>query len=160
MMANRLELDMRISMCWSLALAIGALLLAGCAQPGSPSTPIQEPMPSATKTPTPSPTHVLRPTPNSTATPDPNRTSTPYPTATPTPTTTPDFDITYQRRTPFVPLDNPALLSIDEATYLSEDDLVLGLAWGDEQRAYPVRMVRFHHLVNDTISGRPFLITY
>ena len=162
--------EMRISMRGSFALAIGALLLAGCAEPGSTSTPIQEPVPSATKSPASSPSHVLTPSPSRTATPDPNRPSTPYPTATTvpaegsmrtaTPTTTPDSEISYQRRTPFVPLDNPALLSVDEATYLSEDDLVLGLEWGGVQHAYPVRMVRFHHIVNDTISGRPFLVTY
>ena len=59
-----------------------------------------------------------------------------------------------------MPLDSPALLSAGDATYLTDEDLVLGLEWGEETHAYPVRMVRFHHIVNDTIAGRPFLITY
>ena len=71
-----------------------------------------------------------------------------------------DVEISYDRRTPFVPLDNPALLSGEEADYLQDDDLVLGLEWENVTHAYPVRMLRFHHVVNDTIAGRPFLITY
>ena len=64
------------------------------------------------------------------------------------------------QRTPFVPLDNPALLTASDAVYLEDDDLVLGLVWEGEARAYPIRMVTFHHIVNDTIAGRPFLVTY
>ena len=92
----------------------------------------------------------------------PQPTPTPKPTSSPTPTldATPEVDTTYQRRTPFVPLDNPGLLSADRGTYLLNDDLVLGLEWGGEARAYPVRMLRFHHIVNDTVAGRPLLITY
>ena len=71
-----------------------------------------------------------------------------------------DVIISYDRRTPFVPLDNPQLLQGYEASYLDDDDLVLGLEWNGVTHAYPVRMLRFHHIVNDTIAGRPFLITY
>ena len=46
-------------------------------------------------------------------------------------------------------LDNPELPSAESATYLPNDDLVLGLVWGGEARAYPVRMLWFHHIVND-----------
>ena len=81
-------------------------------------------------------------------------------TATVAPTSTPDTDVSYSRRTPFVPLDNPALLSKEDATYLNDDELVLGMEWGNEARAYPVRMLKFHHIVNDNIGGRSFLITY
>ena len=60
----------------------------------------------------------------------------------------------------FVPLDNPALLSADEATYLDDDELILGVEWAGGVRAYPLRMLRFHHVVNDTVGGKPLLITY
>ena len=81
-------------------------------------------------------------------------------TATAAPRSTPDPDASYSRRTPFVPLDNPALLSVEGATYLRDDELVLGMEWGNEARAYPVSMLTYHHIVNDTVGGRPFLITY
>ena len=66
----------------------------------------------------------------------------------------------YSRRTPFVPLDNPVLLDESDATYLGDDDLILGLSWNGTSRAYPIRMLTFHHIVNDTIDGKPFLITF
>ena len=77
------------------------------------------------------------PIPTATPIPTPSSTPTPTPTATATPRPTPDYDPS-RRRTPFVPLDNPKLLSIEEATYLPDDDLILGLEWGGEARAYPV----------------------
>ena len=91
----------------------------------------------------------------------------PVPTVLPPPTSEPtaqarlaETDETYQRNTPFVPLDNPVLLTAQEATYLPDDDLVLGLEWQGEARAYPIRMLRYHHIVNDTVAGQPLLITY
>ena len=46
------------------------------------------------------------------------------------------------------------------ADYLPAEDLILGLQLLGEARAYPVRMLTYHHIVNDTVSGRPVLITY
>ena len=60
----------------------------------------------------------------------------------------------------FVALDNPLILSPAEATYLSPADAVLGLAWSGEARAYPLRMVYWHHIVNDMVGGSPALVTY
>jgi hypothetical protein len=59
-----------------------------------------------------------------------------------------------------VPLDNPVFLTVEEASYLADDDLVLGLEWQGAARAYPIAMVTFHHVVNDIIGGTPLLITY
>ena len=69
-------------------------------------------------------------------------------------------DRPYGRRTPFVPLDNPSVLRASEASFLEDEDLVLGLNWEGVSRAYPIRMITFHHIVNDTLAGRPFLVTY
>ena len=60
----------------------------------------------------------------------------------------------------FVPLDNPSFLAAHEAMYLGDEELVLGVEWAGEVRAYPVRMLRFHHIVNDTVDGEPLLVTY
>jgi hypothetical protein len=86
-------------------------------------------------------------------------TPTQSPTATPTAqsaTGAPDFP----RQTPFVPLDDPVFLPAVKATYLGDDDLVLGLDWMGSERAYPIRMIRFHHIVNDSVNGDPVLVTY
>jgi hypothetical protein len=59
-----------------------------------------------------------------------------------------------------VPLDQPVFLAASESGYLPRGDLVLGLEWLGEARAYPIRMLTYHHIVNDTVAGRPLLITY
>lgn len=66
----------------------------------------------------------------------------------------------YGRRSPFVPLDNPEFVTAGQASYLSDDELVLGLYVEGEARAYPVRTVFYHHIVNDWVGGRPILVTY
>ena len=150
--------------------------------PGQTPTSTHTPAPEAdTPLPTFTPTGVPSQTPTSTQTPAPEA-DTPLPTFTPagvpsqTPTSTqmpaPDpspsivpsvaseVGVTYNRRTPYVPLDNPLLLPADAADYLDDDDLILGLEWEGKVHAYPVRMVTFHHIVNDTLAGKPFVITY
>ena len=65
-----------------------------------------------------------------------------------------------RRTTPFVPLDNPIMISASNAEYLSDEDIILGLNLAGQARAYPIRMVQYHHIVNDTVAGRPVLVTY
>ena len=60
----------------------------------------------------------------------------------------------------FVPLDNPEFLAADEDQFFGDDELVLGVEWAGEFRAYPVRMLRYHHIINDTAGGVPLLVTY
>jgi hypothetical protein len=83
--------------------------------------------------------------------PTPTSTSTPLPTRLP-----PRANAT----TPFVSLDDPVFLLGREDTYLPDDDLVLGILEDGEARAYPVRMMRYHHIVNDITQGKPTLVTY
>ena len=59
-----------------------------------------------------------------------------------------------------MPLDQPAFLRASETDYLPDEDLVLGVEWMGEARAYPIRMLTYHHIVNDTVAGRPLLVTY
>ena len=60
----------------------------------------------------------------------------------------------------FVPLDDPVFLAADETEYFGDEELVLGVEFAGEVRAYPVRMLRYHHIVNDTVGGKPLLVTY
>jgi len=64
------------------------------------------------------------------------------------------------RNSRFVPLDNPEVVSADEATFLQPDDRVLGLTVGGESRAYPISMMTFHHVANDELGGLPVLVTF
>ena len=59
-----------------------------------------------------------------------------------------------------MPLDQPVFLTVGESGYLPDEDLVLGLEWMGEARAYPIRMITDHHIVNDIVAGRPLLATY
>ena len=60
----------------------------------------------------------------------------------------------------FVPLDDPVFLAANETGFFGDDELVLGVEFAGEVRAYPVRMLRYHHIVNDTVGGEPLLVTY
>jgi len=60
----------------------------------------------------------------------------------------------------FHPIDRPELADASKAAGLEADDLVLGVRRGDEARAYPVRALAYHHLVNDRIGGEPIVATY
>ena len=59
-----------------------------------------------------------------------------------------------------MPLYSPSFLAADQAEYLGDEELVLGVEWAGEVRAYPARMLRYHHVVNDTVEGEPLLVTY
>jgi len=60
----------------------------------------------------------------------------------------------------FRPLPRPEFARADESEGVAEDDLVLGVRSGTESRAYPVRALAYHHLVNDLIAGEPIVATY
>ena len=47
-----------------------------------------------------------------------------------------------------------------EGGFFGDEELILGVEWAGEVRAYPVRMLRYHHVVNDTVGGEPLLVTY
>ena len=71
-----------------------------------------------------------------------------------------DVSSSYRRGGPFVPLDAPEFITPAEATFLEADDHVLGVTIDGDSRAYPLRMMTFHHIVNDSFDGRPILITF
>jgi len=57
-------------------------------------------------------------------------------------------------------LSNPEMLPADAATFLRDDDLVLGLVLNQEPRAYPIQILDYHEIVNDEVGGVPVAITY
>jgi hypothetical protein len=58
------------------------------------------------------------------------------------------------------PVSQPAYGALDALPWLEDDDLVLGYESGDDAYAYPINILNFHEIVNDTIGGVPVLITY
>jgi hypothetical protein len=56
-------------------------------------------------------------------------------------------------------LDSPAALAASAAAW-HDDEMVMGIEIGGEARAYPVAILNWHELVNDTLGERPILVTY
>ena len=56
-------------------------------------------------------------------------------------------------------IDSPKTVASVEAN-LDTDDMVLAIRVENEARAYPVRMMGYHHIVNDVVGGVPVVATY
>jgi hypothetical protein len=59
----------------------------------------------------------------------------------------------------FHPYDAPAFGSA-AAVAVDPDDKVLAVWLGGQARAYPIRTMGYHHIVNDTVGGVPIVVTY
>lgn len=59
----------------------------------------------------------------------------------------------------FHPVLKPAFAAAKEAG-IEDDDMVLAVNVGSEARAYPIRMLAYHHIVNDRVGGVPIVATY
>ncbi|RLD20921.1 MAG: hypothetical protein DRI69_05270 [Bacteroidetes bacterium] len=57
-------------------------------------------------------------------------------------------------------LENPEMITANQATYIDDDDLVIGYIHGDEVRAYPHKILDWHEIINDEINGLKVAITY
>ena len=54
----------------------------------------------------------------------------------------------------------PKFATIPDTTYLRPDDEVIGVIIDGEARAYPLRVLVWHEIVNDTVGGVPVAVTY
>ncbi|MEE9589886.1 MAG: DUF3179 domain-containing protein, partial [Hyphomicrobiaceae bacterium] len=57
-------------------------------------------------------------------------------------------------------LDDPELIPAAGASYLLNDDLVFGVEINGDVRAYPLRIMGWHEMFNDTIGGVPVALAY
>ncbi|HSG05403.1 MAG TPA: DUF3179 domain-containing protein, partial [Nitrospiria bacterium] len=57
-------------------------------------------------------------------------------------------------------LDNPKFLKAGKAALLNSGDRVLGFSGKGEAKAYPIKILNWHEVVNDTVGGKPVVITY
>lgn len=60
----------------------------------------------------------------------------------------------------FNPLADPAYARAGEAGFVGEADMVLAVENNGEAVAYPVRLMAYHHLVQDTVGGTHVVATY
>lgn len=54
----------------------------------------------------------------------------------------------------------PKFVRANEATFLHAQDRILGVNQGGEAKAYPIKILNWHEVVNDTVNGRPVVISY
>lgn len=57
-------------------------------------------------------------------------------------------------------IDAPRFLAAPNAGYLDGEDQVLGIVLGGVARAYPIRIMNWHEIVNDEIGGKRIAVTY
>jgi hypothetical protein len=60
----------------------------------------------------------------------------------------------------FNPLLNPAYAKVSDTRFVNDDDRVLSVTFGTESVAYPIRLMGYHHVVQDTVGGTPIVATY
>ena len=58
------------------------------------------------------------------------------------------------------PLRNPEMITVDEASYLQDDNIVFGIEVNGEARAYPKRILAWHEMFTDTVQGIPLAGVY
>lgn len=59
------------------------------------------------------------------------------------------------------PIDNPTFVSVAEADgWINEKEPVISLRVGEEVRAYPLQILTWHEIVNDTVGEMPVAVTF
>lgn len=57
-------------------------------------------------------------------------------------------------------IDQPKFLPVNKASYLTDTDRVLGVIYNGIQKAYPIKILNFHEIVNDQFGEHPVVITF
>lgn len=57
-------------------------------------------------------------------------------------------------------IDRPQFVTNDEVDFLSQYDRVLGLVINGKAKAYPIKILNWHEIVNDTIDNQHFVVTF
>jgi hypothetical protein len=59
----------------------------------------------------------------------------------------------------FHPVDS-AKFDAESASKLAGDEMILAVRYGADARAYPIREMAYHHILNDVVGGVPIAVTY
>ena len=57
-------------------------------------------------------------------------------------------------------IDKPKFVRPSAANFMLPEDLVVSVTVGDRTRAYPLRILVWHEIVNDDFAGQPIAVTY
>ena len=59
----------------------------------------------------------------------------------------------------FHPVDSPQFESAS-ASKLDKSEMILAIRYGSDARAYSIREMAYHHILNDDVAGVPVAVTY
>jgi len=59
----------------------------------------------------------------------------------------------------FHPVDSPQF-EAESASKLDAGEMILAVRYGADARAYPIREMAYHHILNDVVGGVPIAVTY
>lgn len=68
------------------------------------------------------------------------------------------YDVVHRDAVPAV--ENPKIVSLREAYGIGDWEPVVTVSIAGERRAYPVQLLTWHEVVNDTVGGVPVAVTY
>ena len=57
-------------------------------------------------------------------------------------------------------IDKPKFISAKDADYLKAEDRIIGVEINGKARAYPIRILNWHEIVNDVHNGKPIAVTF
>lgn len=57
-------------------------------------------------------------------------------------------------------IDKPKFVAARSANFLKPGDRVIGVTYNGESRAYPINILNWHEIVNDSIRGKAVSVTY
>lgn len=57
-------------------------------------------------------------------------------------------------------LTDPKFVTAREATYLEDKDRVIGVEFGGQAKAYPIKILNWHEAANDVAGKTKFLVTW
>jgi hypothetical protein len=55
---------------------------------------------------------------------------------------------------------NGAKFDAESSSKLGADEMILAVRYGADARAYPIREMAYHHILNDVVGGVPIAVTY
>ncbi len=55
---------------------------------------------------------------------------------------------------------NPKFVPAKTADFVKKEDRVLGLFINGEAKAYPIKIMNWHEIVNDSVGGKPVMVSY
>jgi len=58
------------------------------------------------------------------------------------------------------PIDHPKFQSVSQVDWLTPTEPVIAFSVGDDHRAYPLEVLIWHEIANDTVGGVPVVVTF